>query len=83
MIFLAYGMKQNQPVDFNNKLSEIDPNIKLTVTIKKHVNYLDVTIINKQQKLYCKALFKSTDSYIILNKSSYHPPHVCIGSDCG
>lgn len=61
------------------------PSIKVKYSIDPHqINFLDTTVfletINDTHKhLLSKVYFKSTDTYALLDKASYHPKHTFTG----
>jgi hypothetical protein len=56
------------------------PSIKVTSEFSSSsVNFLDLTILNKDGSLEYKPYFKETDSHQLLHKFSFHPSHTFKG----
>lgn len=63
---------------FVEKLNQMHPTLKFTVTYGKQIDYLDLTIsINNFGSISTETYYKPTDSFAYLHSESNHPKH-CI-----
>ena len=75
-IFMIWTHGEAELKQFHSKLNSVDPNIKLTLDYSaEQVNFLDTTVIFKDNKLITSLYRKPTHTHSYIHSTSSHPPH--------
>ncbi|XP_033121407.1 uncharacterized protein LOC117120505 [Anneissia japonica] len=76
-IFMIWTHGMDTLLQFHNDFHNFHPTINLTLEYSDDkVNFLDTTIIIRNQKLQTSLYRKPTDNQCYLHASSFHPPHI-------
>ncbi|CAF4572884.1 unnamed protein product, partial [Rotaria sp. Silwood2] len=77
-VFMTSNLSKEEILKLLDETTQTDSNIKITTTISQTLDYLDVTIENKNGNLKTCIYHKSASEPYILPYSSDHPRHVHI-----
>ena len=79
-IHFLWGGGEAKLLEYQKFLNQLIPDIEVTLEYSPvGLPFLDTFVYSFDNKLETKIFFKPTDTHQLLQRDSYHPPHVCKG----